>query len=106
MRRFRTASGYGRPEDVLEIGRVNRPQGNKNDRVDAVAAARTALGAEQHALPRERGLREAIRQILVTRQAVLVSRTKAINELKALIVVASEQLRAPLRGLRGCCIDR
>jgi len=31
-------------------------------------------------------------------QAVLVSRTKAINELKSLIVVAPEQLRALLRG--------
>jgi hypothetical protein len=29
---------------------------------------------------------------------VLVGRTKAINELKSLIVVAPEQLRAPLRG--------
>ncbi|MGW3607093.1 transposase [Micromonospora sp. NPDC005161] len=34
------------------------------------------------------------------RQAVLVSRTKAINELKSLIVVAPEHLRAQLRGLR------
>jgi hypothetical protein len=33
-----------------------------------------------------------------TRQAVLVSRTKAINEPKSLIVVAPEQLRAPLHG--------
>jgi transposase len=39
-----------------------------------------------------------LRQILVTRQAVLVSRTKAINELKSLIVVAPEHLRVGLRG--------
>ena len=44
--------------------------------------------------PRERGLREALRQVLVTRQGVLMSRTKAINELKSLIVVAPEHLRA------------
>ena len=48
--------------------------------------------------PRARGLREALRQVLVTRQAVLVSRTKAINELKSLIVVAPDHLRALLRG--------
>jgi transposase len=36
--------------------------------------------------------------VLTTRQAVLVSRTKAINELKSLIVVAPEHLRAGLRG--------
>jgi transposase len=44
-------------------------------------------------------LREALRQVLVTRQGVLVSRTKAINELKSLIVVAPEHLRSQLRGL-------
>lgn len=36
--------------------------------------------------------------LVATRQAVVVSRTKAINELKSLIVVAPEQLRANLRG--------
>ena len=35
---------------------------------------------------------------MTTRQAVLVSRTKAINELKSLIVVAPEDLRSGLRG--------
>jgi transposase len=41
--------------------------------------------------------------ILTTRQAILVSRTKAINELKGLIVAAPEQLRS---GLRGCSLAR
>jgi len=86
-------------EDVVEITGGKRSRGAKNDRIDAVRAARTALAQEQHAAPRERGLREALRQILVTRQAVLVSRTKAINELKSLIVVAPEHLRAQLRGV-------
>ena len=62
-------------------------------------AARAALAREQQAEPRTHGLREALRQILVTRQAVLVSRTKAINELKSLIVVAPELLLAGLRGV-------
>src|SRR6478672_8375921 len=35
---------------------------------------------------------------MATRQAVLVSRTKAINEFKSLIVVAPEDLRSGLRG--------
>ena len=86
-------------EDVVEITGGRRPRGAKNDRIDAVAAARTALASQQQAAPRARGLREALRQILVTRQAVLVSRTKAINELKSLIVVAPEHLRAGLPGL-------
>jgi transposase len=74
------------------------PVVQKNDRLDAVRAARTAMAREHQASPRVRGLREAIRALAATRQAVLVSRTKAINELKSLIVVAPEQLRAPLRG--------
>lgn len=61
-------------------------------------AARTVLSSEHQAIPRSRGLREALRQVMDTRRAVLVSGTKAINELKSLIVVAAEYLRAPLRG--------
>jgi hypothetical protein len=49
-------------------------------------------------LSRERGLREAIRQVLALDKGFLVSRTKAINELKSLIVVPPEHLRAHLRG--------
>jgi len=86
-------------EDVVEITGGKRTRGAKNDRIDAVAAARAALAREHQATPRARGLREALRQILTTRQAVLVSRTKAINELKSLIVVAPEDLRGRLRGV-------
>lgn len=86
-------------EDVVEVPGARRARAAKNDRIDAVQAARTALAREQQATPRARGLREALRQILVTRRAVLVSRTKAINELKSLIVVAPEHLRAGLRGM-------
>lgn len=86
-------------EDVVEITGGQRTRGAKSDRIDAIAAARTALASDQQATPRARGLREALRQVLVTRQAVLVSRTKAINELKGLIVVAPDHLRAPLRGI-------
>ena len=86
-------------EDVMEITGGKRTRGAKSDRIDAVAAARTGLAREHHAAPRARGLREALRQILVTRQGILVSRTKAINELKSLIVVAPEHLRAMLRGV-------
>ena len=86
-------------EDVVEITGGRRSRGAKNDRIDAVAAARTALASEQQASPRARGLREALRQILVTRQGALVSRTKAINELKSLIVVAPKHVRAGLQGV-------
>ena len=86
-------------EDVVEVGGVKRARGAKNDRIDAVRAARHALACEQQATPRARGLREAMRMVLATRQGLLGSRTKAINELKSLIVAAPEHLRAGLRGL-------
>ena len=54
-------------EDVVEISGRRRARGVNNDRVDAIQAARTALAQYEQALPRERGLREALRQVLVTR---------------------------------------
>jgi len=86
-------------EDVVEVGGVKRARGSKNDRIDAVRAARHALSSEHQATPRARGLREAIRLVMNTRHALLASRTKAINELKSAIVTAPEHLRAGLRGV-------
>jgi transposase len=85
-------------EDVVEVGALRRSRRAKNDRLDAVQAARTAMARDHQAGPRARGLREAIRALTATRHAVLISRTKAINELKSLIVVAPEHLRSSLRG--------
>lgn len=48
-------------EDVVEVGALKRARGAKNDRLDAVRAARTALAREHQSSPRVRGLREAIR---------------------------------------------
>jgi len=84
-------------EHVVEVGAARRTRGTKNDRLDATRAARTAMSRDHQSTPRVRGLREAIRALSVTRHGVLVSRTKAINELKSLIVVAPEHLRARLR---------
>ena len=90
-------------EDVVEIGGVTRQRGAKNDQLDAARAARHALAREHQTKVRAHGLPEALRMILTTRQAILVSRTKAINELKGLIVAAPEQLRSDLR---GCSLAR
>jgi transposase len=85
-------------ETVVEVGALKRARGAKNDRIDAIRAARQALSRDEHSAPRAGGLREALRMVFACREGVLVSRTKAINELKSLIVVAPEQLRAQLRG--------
>ncbi len=85
-------------ETVVEVGALKRARGAKNDRIDAIPAARQALSRDEQGAPRSGGLREALRMVFACREGVLVSRTKAINELKSLIVVAPEQLRAQLRG--------
>nr|AIU93872.1 hypothetical protein LRS1606.438 [Rhodococcus sp. NS1] len=86
-------------EDVTEVGSLKRARGAKNDRFDAIRAAQSALAREHPGNARARGLREVIRTLTATREGVLVSRTKAIDELKSLIVAAPEHLRAALRGL-------
>ena len=85
-------------EKVVEVGALKRARGAKNDRIDAIRAARQALAREEQGSPRSGGLREALRMLFACREGVLVSRTKAVNELKSLIVVAPEDLRAQLRG--------
>lgn len=85
-------------ETVVEVGALKRARGAKNDRLDAIRAARQALAREEQGAPRSGGLREGLRMVFACRAGVLVSRTKAINELKSLIVVTPEHLRAQLRG--------
>jgi transposase len=92
-----------RGEWVIEFDRPTRKtkDGAKSDALDAVRAAREALGRDRLSTPRAHdGLREAIRVHAVTRAAAVRARTGAINGLKALIVTADEALRAQLRGLR------
>jgi transposase len=87
-------------EWVVEIDRPARParrDGAKTDELDAVRAAREALSREHLAAPRARGDREAMRVLLTARQGAIVARTKAIGQLKALIVNAPQQLRDQLR---------
>jgi transposase len=88
-------------ERVVEVGRPKRPasrSGAKSDALDAVRAAREALGQERLATPRRRGQREALRALLTTRRCATLARVAAIGQLKALIVGAPEELRATLRG--------
>ena len=90
-----------RGEQVVEVGRSKRPashSGAKSDALDAVRAAREALGQDHMAIPRRRGEREALRALLTTRRCATLARVGAIGQLKALIVGAPEELRAELRG--------
>lgn len=85
-------------ETVVEVGALKRAREAKNDRIDAIRAARHALSGDEQAAPRSGGLRKALRMVFACREGILVSRTKAISELKNLIVVAPEHSRAELRG--------
>jgi transposase len=89
-------------EWVVEVDRPARParrNGAKSDELDAVRAAHEALRRDHLAQPRARGEREAVRVLLITRRGAVRSRTKAINQLKSLVVTAREELRHQLRNL-------
>jgi transposase len=89
-------------EWVVEVARPARParrDGAKSDQLDAARAAGEALSRKHLAQPRRRGDREALRVLLATREGAILARTKAIGQLKALIVNAPEQLRLHFRTL-------
>ena len=90
-----------RDELVIEFDRPMRKatkDGAKSDALDAIRAAREALGRDKLNQPRAHdGIREAIRVHTVARAAAVRARTAAVNELKAFIVTADEQLRSELR---------
>lgn len=89
-------------EWVCEIERPERPArkaGAKSDEIDAIRAAREALGRKHLAQPRRRGEREAIRVLKVTRRQAVRVQSQALSQLKALVVNAPDDLRTRLRGL-------
>jgi len=72
----------------------------KSDELDAIQAAREVLGRDRLNIPRAHdGQREALRVHTVARAGAVRARTAAINELKALVVTADDDLRAELRHL-------
>jgi transposase len=88
-------------ERVLEIDRPNRGSKRanaKSDELDAVRAARSALGREKHAIPRGGPTHDALRALITTRDAAVHARTAALNQLRALIATAPDTLRERLRG--------
>ena len=87
---------------VIEVLRPKRRarRGHKCDPADAEAAARAVLSGEAVACPKSAdGPVEAIRMLRAARRSAVKARTAAINQLKGLLVTASEQVAAPLRGL-------
>lgn len=90
-----------RGEQVVEVERPQRHERRqgKSDRIDALRAARAALAEAKLACPRRGGAREALRALVTTREGAVATRRAALNQLRALIVIAPESLRAELRTL-------
>lgn len=93
-------------ERVLEVERPGRPTGRrrrsgKDDRQDALAAARLLLTGQALARPRAGAEREALRVHLAVRAGAVAARTAALNQLRALVVTGPESLRGRLRARSG-----
>jgi transposase len=91
-----------RGETVIEIGhgpRDERRLRGKDDPLDAVRAARTALSSETLTLPRSGQRREALRLLLVARRGAVEVRRHALVQLRSVIVTAPDGLREELRTL-------
>jgi transposase len=91
-----------RGEWVIEVERPARPGrrggGAKSDRIDAVRAARDALGRDQLGEPRSRGSRAALAVLVVARRSAVDAAGDAQRQLHALVTTAPEALRARFRG--------
>ena len=66
--------------------------------LDAIRAGREALARDHLASPRQRGHREALQVLHITRAGTVQAGADARRQLKALIVTAPEPLRDSLRG--------
>jgi transposase len=89
-------------ETVLEASRApqsERRLRGKDDALDAVRTARTALASETLALPRSGERREALRLLLVARRSAVDVRREALGQLRGVIVTAPDSLREQLRTL-------
>jgi transposase len=78
-------------ERVIELDRPTRPTrrgGAKSDPIDAVRAAREALGRTHLAQPRARGERAALSVLLAARSIAIDATRKAQYQLHALVVAA------------------
>jgi transposase len=89
-------------EQVVELDRPKRAarrHGAKSDPLDAIRAAREALGRDQLAQPRAAGHRAALSVRLAARRSAVQAASDAQRQLQALVVAAPDTLRSRLRDL-------
>jgi transposase len=89
---------------VVEVDRPNRQKrrlSGKSDPIDAISAARAALGGTANGAAKTRdGNVEAIRVLRVAKISAHKARTQAINQIHSLVCTAPDELRDKLRALR------
>jgi len=90
-------------ENEVQVMEVNRPDRaarrsrGKSDPTDAENAARAVLSGIATAVPKEQsGAAEAMRSVSVTRRSAVKAKTQAINQLRALLISAPEDVRQRL----------
>jgi transposase len=88
-----------RLHEVSRTGRSERRLRGKDDPLDAVRAARTALAGNTIATPRSGQRQEALRVLLLARRSAVDVRRVALVQLRSVIVTAPENLRQELRAL-------
>ena len=88
---------------VLEASRPNRQvrrRYGKSDVVDAIAAARAIMSGEATGTPKTHGgPAEALRALKSLQRSATKARTQALNQLRAVLVTAPDELRARLSDL-------
>lgn len=88
---------------VVEVNRPDRAARHgkgKSDPIDAELAARAVLAGTATGTPKDSDDHvEVIRMLKLTRDSAVKAQTQAVNQLKAVLVTAPEQLRESLAGL-------
>jgi transposase len=87
-------------EQGVEVLEVNRPDRSKRRRVgksdptDAESAARSVLSGQATAVPKSHnGVAETLRILSVARRSAVKAKTQAINQLRAILVSAPDEIR-------------
>jgi transposase len=94
-------------QEVERTGRGERRLRGKDDQLDAVRAARSALVHERRARPRAGEHQEALRLLLLARRTAVDTRKVALVQLRSVIVTAPDGLRDELRRLPlGALLNR
>ncbi len=85
---------------VLEVNRPDRSRrrlNGKSDPIDAENAARSVLSGISKAIPKQQsGACEAMRIISVARRSAVKAKTQAINQIRAMLVSAPQDVREKL----------